>query len=73
MFAEFNDSIVNNIHILLSWWAVLGFFCSGFMPRCNGDKKKALVQTFILGPFFWIGVPVVGLFYLAKNKFNSTE
>ena len=67
MYEHFNGTFNHDIHLFLSWWAVLGFFGASFLPPCNGDKKVALKQAFILGPFFWIGVPILGLYHLAKK------
>ena len=74
MFEHFNGTLGHDLHLLISWWAVLGFFGASFLPPVNGDKRIALKQAFILGPFFWIGVPLYGLYLLSrKNSYDSTE
>jgi hypothetical protein len=72
MFEVFNGSFGHDIHLILSWWAILGFFGACLLPPCNGDKRLARFQWFILGPLFWIGVPLYGLFFLAKNSYDRT-
>jgi hypothetical protein len=73
MFEQFNGDIGHNIHLILSWWAILGFFAASFLPPTGEDKRVALKQTFILGPLFWIGVPICGLFFFAKKSMDNTE
>lgn len=68
MFKSFTGSFGHDLHLLLSWWAVLGFFAASFMPPTNGCKRRAKKQWIILGPLFWVGVPLFGLFICAKNK-----
>jgi len=73
MFEQFTGSLGHDLHLVLSWWAILGFFGASILPSCHGNKRLARFQWFILGPLFWIGVPLMGLFLFAKNSYDRTE
>jgi len=52
---------------ILCLWALIGYFVCGAVPKVT-SKKSALKQTFWLGPLFWIGIGVVGIYVFIKRK-----
>lgn len=58
---------MNRIIECLFWWAFIGFFAAGLLPNPE-TKKEGLKQMLLLGPFFWVGVCLFGIYYKIKGK-----
>ena len=56
---------------VLCWWAVIGYFICGAIPKVAG-RTSALKQMFWLGPFFWVGIGLIGLVIFIKRKFAGS-
>lgn len=48
-------------------WAIAGFFIGSCTRGQKLTKKQALIQWIALGPFFWIGVPIMALITRVKG------
>lgn len=47
---------------ILATWTLIGWIVALFIPVSKfSNKKQALKLTIILGPIFWVGVPLMGL------------
>ncbi len=52
-----------NWEIVRGWlalWALIGYFAAGGVSKVT-DKRSAVMQWILLGPLFWVGVPIRGL------------
>lgn len=52
---------------ILCWWAIIGYFICGAVPKPTG-KKSGLKQLFWLGPCFWVGIGIWGICVFVKRK-----